>query len=653
MIAIAFFLGLSVKIGFANPQPGDFFRDYIWTMPKIDGVEPYLRVGGNFDYRKQVPKFAEGDYRDGEIRFPFEIDFNHANKAEIIIDKMLCHDRTTGLTLKINHKHSFLIPKADSISEPQSEYMHHFSPVIEVPLDALNQDQNNYFSFTVDQEHPWNWPQNLIYGVVLRIYYDSVEYQPLGEMKKIPDSKIREKQELRIQSEKIDQIAKVDFIGNYEGVNLEGDGVYHQWHYFYFNGDLHGLIGTAKEKPFSVEWNTEWIPDQKEPIEIAALITNKDGLKYFTKPISGLKLERDHQVELCKPYEQPKFWVTRNGEFSCPFDIQGDLEKAAEIQFVWKSWSPGYMNGLYVNDFILFKKEGQNYSYHEHFVTTDQIKYFHHGRNLIKTGGTPRYHGTMVHGAEIQWPGIMVLVKYDPNKEKDPYHRYPKQPSGQDFSASYQSAWNDNGLYFAIEIKDDDITEKDELNLFFRKDLIQIKTKEYTDSNNYKIKISQGIDTVEIFQESAHNKINMDHKILMEKSKTDAGWNCEVLIPWDFLDLQKKTLKMKEFQMGFEISVIDHDSENIDDPDFLTWANHRTVPGHWIEHNNWGLADFVYSYDQIHKRLATVDWADIPSLKDLKIIKIKKVSQDFKIDGRLNESFLSNLKKELIMYWLP
>ena len=34
------------------------------------------------------------------------------------------------------------------------------------------------------------------------------------------------------------------------------------------------------------------------------------------------------------------------------------------------------------------------------------------GENLLSTGLTPKYNGKMVHGMEVNWPGIMALIQY-------------------------------------------------------------------------------------------------------------------------------------------------------------------------------------------------------------------------------------------------
>ena len=34
------------------------------------------------------------------------------------------------------------------------------------------------------------------------------------------------------------------------------------------------------------------------------------------------------------------------------------------------------------------------------------------GENILKTGLTPKRNGQAVHGMEVNWPGIMVLIQY-------------------------------------------------------------------------------------------------------------------------------------------------------------------------------------------------------------------------------------------------
>jgi hypothetical protein len=176
-------------------------------------------------------------------------------------------------------------------------------------------------------------------------------------------------------------------------------------------------MGTYPGPPFLFKWNTEWLPDQDEYMKVAAFIHRNDGYIYMTEAVDSLKLERHWiSVELCKPYRRPKGWFTRNGEFEERFQIKGDLKQAVEAKMVFRTWSPGYFNGIYLNDFLVFTKEGPKYDYYEHHIPLKDLQVLQQGENKLRTGKTPLYQGQMVHGVEVQWPGIMVLIKYKTNQ---------------------------------------------------------------------------------------------------------------------------------------------------------------------------------------------------------------------------------------------
>ena len=118
-------------------------------------------------------------------------------------------------------------------------------------------------------------------------------------------------------------------------------------------------------------------------------------------------------IELCKPYNVPKKWVTRKSYFECNFNVSGtsDLSKATEALMEWVSWSPGYAEGVGINGHEVIKREGATYVYYHHQVSTPAV-YLKPGVNAAFTGKTPLYDGQMVHGMEVNWPGIMVLIQY-------------------------------------------------------------------------------------------------------------------------------------------------------------------------------------------------------------------------------------------------
>jgi hypothetical protein len=374
-----------------------------------------LRVGGKYGAEHPDRGWAH-DYVNAPVKLKHHFDLEHAIKAEVVVEKILCHDGTKGLAIQVNGKNWLEVPEAKTIRYPQWEYQHHIYPVVTVPLSHLISGTKNEFRMRVSPEHSWKWPQNLINGVHFRIYYDpSQKAHPAGEVSSPPSGeRIGTSVGLSARASSPNgDIKRVDYIGYYEDVNFEGDGIYTQWHYHFLHGKLIHHLGSSSAAPFEIAWDTSWVPDQREPIQIAARIIDEADVIYMTKPVTDLTLVRPGlSVELCKPYHVPKAWVTRKGKQQEHFDISGDVSQATEAQLVWASWSPGYMDGIYVNDKKVFANQGPKYVYYAHRVELDDLTAFRRGVNTLATGGSPPGH----HGMEVNWPGIMVLIQYRAGK---------------------------------------------------------------------------------------------------------------------------------------------------------------------------------------------------------------------------------------------
>jgi hypothetical protein len=98
-------------------------------------------------------------------------------------------------------------------------------------------------------------------------------------------------------------------------------------------------------------------------------------------------------------------------EFVEAFDVKGDLAKAEKFMVTAVTWSPGYLNGVYLNDFLIMDRESCKYCYHIIRREYEDARFLS-GMNELKTGKTPLYKGRMEHGTEIQYPGFMALVRY-------------------------------------------------------------------------------------------------------------------------------------------------------------------------------------------------------------------------------------------------
>jgi hypothetical protein len=148
-------------------------------------------------------------------------------------------------------------------------------------------------------------------------------------------------------------------------------------------------------------------------MQLSARVTDAAGITTMLLAVGGLTLERPgFSVELCELRNVPTRWVTRRGEINETFVVRGDLSKAMGAQLVWCSWSPGYMEGILINGTKVFGSEGPRYAAFWHRVAVEDLSMLQAGENRLSTVMTPKRNGKMVHGMEVNWPGIMVLVKY-------------------------------------------------------------------------------------------------------------------------------------------------------------------------------------------------------------------------------------------------
>ncbi len=425
-LLLTFVLTFFVSSLLAQPVPGDVFREYYWDD------NGFLRVGGKLDY---------GGYY---ITHTNDIDLVDAIKAEIIIEKLQSHEETTDLEIEINDKGWMPVPLSEHITKPQTDYLHHNYPIIPIPLSYLTQGKKNKFRMKVSPIQGFGWPQNLIYGVHFRIYYDaSKKAHPTGSIIS-PTSNSKLGDLVQIEAEVTtngSNIKSVQFIGNYEDVNYESDGIYRQWHYHYLKSVLTHHLGSASSAPYKINWNTSWIPDQLYPMEIAARIVDNTGMIYFTESASGLELNRtETSVVLVKPDEIPAAFVTRRPDRIEKFFIRSDTDRILESQMVWTSWSPGHAHGIFINDNKVLEKEGPLHNYYFHRVSLNDMSIFNEKVNVMTFGQTGPGH----HGMEIQWPGIMHLLKVDFSQAEKSAPLSPDSLSIFVDDEGIRIDWNDN-----------------------------------------------------------------------------------------------------------------------------------------------------------------------------------------------------------------
>ncbi|WNJ20222.1 hypothetical protein [Pontibacter sp. G13] len=399
----------------SQPQPGDVFREYTWLPVAVQSPPGrFLRVGGPLDYRINPQHFPENRHHDGFISLDQFLDLDDAIRAEISVEKIASHVDTKGFRVAVNGHASHVFPPLPDLPQPESAYMYHAEVTVSIPLEELKHGTGNTFSLAVDSTQRWDWPQHLVHGVTFRIYYEKADWKTFQVQVQADSGKwISHSARLSLDAPNA-SIREVQYLAHYEGVDYEGNGTYRQWHGSLRRGTFTHHIGTADHYPFVATWRTDWIPDQDQPMKFAARVVRHDGLIYFTEAHPGWQLVRPFGVLLAKPLGTPKNWVTRSMEFETYFEVPPHVHQIDSARVIWNSWSPCYSAGIFLNDQLVFDQAGPCYEALEFSIPILGKDLIHPGKNHIRSGQTPRHEGQMVHGMEVQWPGITCLIRYFP-----------------------------------------------------------------------------------------------------------------------------------------------------------------------------------------------------------------------------------------------
>ena len=398
-------------------KSGSLYKDYPWspTMSKDKGK--FLRVGGKLDYKSSEEHFPQNLHREGYISLGTDVDLKGAAAAEVIVERIQSHEDTKNLRISFNEGNLIKIPEPARIPEPRTDYMFHTNIRVPVPLSDIKHGDNS-FKLTVDPHQRWDWPQNLVYGIVLRVYYSSnVGNENQHKIVGLEENgTIAEELSLSLSGEDLEQFERVRYIGLYNDVNYQGDGQYRQWQQDLHRGQPTIFIGESTAPPYKVHWDTEWIPDQSKGMAISALLTDKEGKTRVLQPVTGLSLDRDHRVSLIKPSQQDPFWTTRNDVHKETLEIPIEPQSITAVNAYLKSWSPCYTAGIRINDKLI---EDQNeypcYDSFWHELPISDMGVLKEGVNVLETLKTPLHNGKMVHGMDVQWPGIMLKIKHQRN----------------------------------------------------------------------------------------------------------------------------------------------------------------------------------------------------------------------------------------------
>lgn len=383
---------------------GEVYREYSYLTPQ-DG-EAFLRVGGRLGYANTTGS----EWIDLEQ----EVDLDGAVRATVTVERVLSHEDSRDLRLSVNDHPPIEVPEPASIPEPQTEYMYHTDLTVELPLEQLLAGTDNRFRLTLDTVQRWGWPQNLLYAVIFRVYYEPTQEPPNIDY---PFTEVPAASWLRLTGLRRDDV-RADYIFVGRDVDWSGRGVQEREHWQTHRGAPLRILGSATSvtEAFPVAWQTDWLPDQPRSFGVRARILGADGKYRVAEPLTDLKLApRPYKVTVYGG-EAPRNWVTRSGEFDQTLTLADSVAKIQAYRLNWVSWSPCYANGVTLNGHLVWDRTPDCYVFATHApeYTGLALKYLQDGGNVIATRLTPLFRGEMVHGMEVQWPGFQLLVRRSP-----------------------------------------------------------------------------------------------------------------------------------------------------------------------------------------------------------------------------------------------
>ena len=385
----------------ASPRSGDVFREYTW---KPSGVYHVLT-------QKQSP-----------VGLGSDIDLDRATRAEAVLEIGNAHLGFADFHIRLNggewRRISF--PERGPRQPSPSRWFFQWQPEVPLPLAELKAGGSNHFELRVAPRtyegtvpHP---AYTCVYSITFRVYYDPAKKRhTTGKViSPAPGSKLGDTVQLIAAG--AGKVEKIDFIGHYEDINYEGDGIYEQWHYAFEAGRLSGHLGSIESFGKPLVWDTTWTPDQENPIQLAARITDDQGITYLTQPVGKLALSRtETTVELARPYDVPmSFTSCQYGAYVPPgvrtekFVVKGDPTKIVAARFAMSAWNAPSHHGFTVNGQPLeeVRLEGYAGNHHLFVVPLHPVAALKAGENTFATiPGRGR-------SSDIHWPGVAILIKY-------------------------------------------------------------------------------------------------------------------------------------------------------------------------------------------------------------------------------------------------
>ena len=396
--------------GYSQPVPGDVFKEFTF-IPEyghFGELDPESKRAFTEDYWINKPRM---------VIKTLDVELDHSIKAEMSIEYWGGHTGTSQQKFKINGNDWIYIPQPENTPTDPHCYFRTLlgNTSVPVPLEHLK-DGKNEVQFTCGPQicYNFNFGFYWIYSFTIRVYYDPSVKHAEGIIISPGEGDILDDYpEIGLKATGGDSaVRNVDFIGYYEDFDWEGNGLFRQWHYQTRYGKKFMHIGSTGKDPYSVKWNTKWLPDQDQPVKIAAVITGENGYSFMTPEVGKVMFRRkDRSVKMYKSSDIPEAFGVRVGRTKyCTIEIDSVLEKAESATLLLSTWSgkcdDGSVHEIRMNGKRISDNFGSFHDYSYDFLSVP-LEYIREGRNEISI-----YSLFEGHALEINWPGPVLLIAF-------------------------------------------------------------------------------------------------------------------------------------------------------------------------------------------------------------------------------------------------
>ncbi len=416
---------------FKGPGPGDVYREYSRIMKPTDG-EAWRVTDPNINL--SVYPQAAGFLPNPTITIPVS-DLQGATRAEAVITMWGGHISTYGRKVRFNGNSWITIPDIDvSNGIPAGHlginYIHQVMVTVPIPLAHLGEGTNTFEGTNTGQlggpdGYGFDWGQHGWYAMLVRVYYAAGKTYTTGNIAS-PAAGATFTDNPTVSVTVNGSADRVDVLAYYDGYDTDGDGIYQEYHSDYHiqltdtQMEMRNHVGTATGAPFSVPWDTKWVPDQAAgSIKLLARIRNPNGVWYVTPEVTGLSLGRTGKsVRLYKPFDTPERAWGRGDLDPVRINVNvpggTNLSDATEAVYFNRTWNgldnvrePGETHYRRLNSWDDPSEYGGNhyYSFDIRSVPTGQLRT---GNNEFSFYSQTVAH----HGMEILWPGPALSVAY-------------------------------------------------------------------------------------------------------------------------------------------------------------------------------------------------------------------------------------------------